>query len=324
MIDSNEIQTLFNNPEDSYVIHCAYFEEDMPVGSLKKIICVHAKNLNSTDSREFSIYNFASKNDIPHDDIEDWFDDLELSILDEFNSFLKEKSRCSFIYFGEEEGQGLILDELKRIFETRNKADAQKIFKEIPINRRKNIPYIFQFDNSDKNLKNFIKRFNENEIPTTFLSEGEEGANFEKKQYNKIRESVSCKIDCMIKVLNSHRNKSSSQKATGAVDIQSLKPVDIIKNMNIKSWAWLIGIAIAIFSAGYGSNEFFENKELEAVNEENDKLKKTINKSELDSEQIKTFLIDSIQKSYSDKEELKGLDTEKKADTVVGPTNKKI
>lgn len=297
MIEHIEIQALFNNPEDSYVIHFAYIEVDNVASSHKKIISIHAKNLNSTDSREFSIDNFAAKNDIPVEDLEDWFDDIELSILDEFNSFLKEKSVCNFIYYGGDDGQGLILDELKRIFEARNRADANKFFKEIPSSKRKNLPFLFQFDEQDKSIKSFIKHYNNKKLPIAFLSNGEEGVNFERKHFNKVRESVLCKVDFIIKILNIFKNKTTpitSNSISNSVDLESLKPSAIFKHMNAKSWAFLFGGLAAIFSLGMWVNSLVSTNENNVLESKNKELIEKIEKNDTDFKQRESYLVDSI------------------------------
>jgi len=297
MIENIEIQALFNNPEDSYVIHFAYLEIDNIASSQKKIISIHTKNLNSTDSREFSIDNFAAKNDIPLEDLEDWFDDIELSILDEFNSFLKEKSICHFIYYGGDDGQGLILDELKRIFEARNRTEANKVFKEIPSSKRKNIPFLFQFDEQDKSIKSFIKKHNDNKLPIAFLSNGEEGVNFERKHFNKVRESVLCKVDFIIKILNVSKNKIApiiQNSNTTSVDLESLKPSEIFKHMNTKSWAFFIGAVVGLFSLGMWVNSLINTNENNNLKNRNKELIKELEVNKTGYEKREPFLIDSM------------------------------
>lgn len=263
----NEIQALFINPEDSYAIHYSYLDVDSSDGVFKKIISIHARNLDSSDSREFSIDKYVLKNDIPLDDIEDWLDEVELIVLDDFNSFLREKSSCNFIFFGEDNGQGLILNELERVFEARNSAESNKHFKEIPPSKRKSIFYLFQFDSQDKSVKDFIKLYNQNNLPTGFLTNGGEGACFEKRQFNKVRASVICKIDFIIRLLNSHSstNPKISENIGQAVDLENLKPSVILKNMNLKSWLWLIGIIGFIFSAGLGLGKFLNTNRVEQL-----------------------------------------------------------
>jgi hypothetical protein len=297
MIENIEIHALFTNPEDSYVIHFAYLETENIASSQKKIISIHAKNINSTDSREFSIDNFAAKNDIPLEDLEDWFDDIELSILDEFNSFLKEKSICNFIYYGSDDGQGLILDELKRIFEARNRADANKVFKEIPSSKRKNIPFLFQLDEQDKSIKSFIKQYNNNKLPTAFLSNGEEGVNFERKHFNKVRESVLCKIDFIIRILNVSKNKlkpvTQKSKIT-SVDLESLKPSEIFKHMNTKSWSFFIGAVIALFSLGMWVNNLINTNENNKLKDSNEKLIEKLQLNKTNYKERESLIIDSL------------------------------
>ncbi len=294
-----EIKALFTNPEDSYVIHFTYLEKEVQGRSIKKVIAIHAKNLNSTDSREFSIENFASQNDIPFDDLDQWFDDIELAILDEFNSFLKEKAQCNFIYWTEDDGQGLILDELKRIFEARNKAESQKTFKQIPTGSRRSIPYLFKFNEQEITLKGFIKQNNSDRLPIAFLTNHEEGACFEKREYQKIRASILCKIDFFIKVLSASKDQNH-QEATksSAVDIEGLKPIDIIKNMNFKSWLILSGIVLGLLSSGWGLGRYLNTTEEENLKKELKELRKSTDNEKSELNKNNAVAIDSINKIH--------------------------
>ncbi|UTW66372.1 hypothetical protein KFE94_17230 [bacterium SCSIO 12643] len=323
MISDVEITALFSNPEDTYVIHYAYMVVDDANGSSKKIISVYAKNLNSTDSREFSIDKISANHDIPKEDINDIFDDLEEIVLDDFNSFLKEKSKCHFIYYGEEDGLGLILDELKRIFEARNKLDAKKKFKEIPTAKRKSIPYLFQFNDSDKSLKKFVKKYNENKLPTGFLSCDEEGVSFEKGAYNKVRESVLCKVDFLVTLLNSERNQTSqSSPYLGPLDIETIRPIDILKNLNIKSWILLSGIVAAIFGGGWGLNSWINSGENKDLQKKNEALKAEIEKSKSDHFEQLSKVADSLNTLNSEKIQKIQNKYESKLDSILSDTSK--
>lgn len=324
MNSQTEINVLFNSPEDSYVIHYSFIEADGINSHLNKIISIHAKNLNSSDSREFSIEKTASKNDIPIEDLQDWFDDLELTILDEFNSFLKEKSKCIFIYYCEEDGQGLILDEIKRIFDARNKSYAKKTFKIIPTSNRKSIPFIFRFSNQDKGLKSFIKKFNQDKLPNGFLTNGEESVSFEKKLFNKIRESISCKIDFIISLLNSENNKSTlyyTKQDNTVINLEDQNLWELIKKFNVKSWGILIAIAIVIFSGGMFLNRILNSKEKNNLIEENTGYKETIELLNKENLKRNIFIIDSVTNVYSKKIELKKEEYDHKLDSILKNRN---
>lgn len=300
MAKIKEIQELFRDPEDSYAIHYSYLDLDSSNGVFKKVISIHARNLDSSDSREFSIDSYVLKKDIPLEDIEDWLDEVELIVLDDFNSFLREKYNCNFIFFGEGNGQGLILNELQRIFEARNTAESNKQFKEISSSNRKSVYYLLQFDSQAKSLKDFIKLYNKGTLPTGFLTNGSEGACFEKKQFNKVRESITCKIDFIIRLLNSINSGEIINKGDNneALDLENMKPGAILKNMNIKSWLWLIGIAVAIFGAGAGFNNYFNSNQVKELTLEKKSLETELKNNKTNSKKIKERVSDSISKVY--------------------------
>jgi len=303
---TNEIQSLFSNPEDSYVLHYSYLDVDSSDGVFKKVISIHAKNLDSSDSREFAIDKYVLKNDISIEDIDDWLDDVELAVLDEFNSFLREKSNCKFIYFDDTNGQGLILNELERIFESRNSSESNKKFKQIPRSNRKSLFYLFQFDSQNKSLKDFIKLFNNNNLPLAFLTNAEEGSCFEKRHFNKLRASILCKIDFIIALLNSHNAEPNKNKVedVNTVDLENLKPSQVLKNMNIKSWGILIGILIAVFSLGAWVNSLTSTNNDNNLKDKNQKLLDSIKTNKSIFEKREAYLIDSLNSNFENLKEV--------------------
>lgn len=249
MIEFNKITNLFAKPNQAYLIFGCFTIRQGVNGFTKKIVSIQCKNLASTDSREFSIEKTATKNDITLDDINDWFDDLELHVLDEFNSFLKEKAECSFLYYSED-GKGLILDEIKRLFENANKQESKKIFIDVPQVRRIDIPSLFNYTENERELKGFLLKHNNNQLPAYFLSVGEEEVSFDNKQFNKVRNSINCKIDCLIKILSENKESNNTKNVSNPIDIEEITFGKLMKNLTLKSWLILLGIASGIFLFG--------------------------------------------------------------------------
>src|SRR5438552_1601010 len=122
-----EILLIKQNPEDVYVIHSSYGKTDNLDHFHPRFYCIYIKNIDASYSNKFSIEKYASKSGIGINDISDWYDDLEISILDELNSLLKAKSECQFIYWAED-GNELILDLIKSRFDELNNDGNNKEF----------------------------------------------------------------------------------------------------------------------------------------------------------------------------------------------------
>jgi hypothetical protein len=251
-----EISAVRDNPEDVYVIHCSqYINENRNVYP-KRVSCIYLQNLNGSESQRFSLEKFASKNGIEVAGIEDWYDELEYYVLDEFNTFLRTRSHCTFIYWLEE-GHGLVLDCVKERYDELNK-EEDKQFHTLSPSNRKTVQYLVKkvYPSSDnhKELKQFIKYYNHDQVVPGYLNAAEESVCFDKKEFQKIETSVVAKVTFFVSLINDCAATSPlSQKDANIdpVDLQSLSPLALMRRLSLKSWGWLIGIFIA--SGGIGT-----------------------------------------------------------------------
>jgi hypothetical protein len=275
---TKEIAAIQSSPEDIYVIHCSQSAAGNVNHYNPRISCIYVQNLNSSEGLKFSIEKYASKNKIDINDITDWYDDLEIYVLDDFNTFLKSKLHCTFIYWAEE-GKELLLDIIKSRYEELNKEDDKKAFCRVPISNRKTVQHlvkkVFQDDEIPKDLKQFIKHHNNEQLINGFLNNAEESICFDKKDFNTIGTSVVSKVDFFISVINDYSSRDTMQVKdvnSDAIDLQSMNPFSLLRRLNIKSWLLLI----SIFSAGIGIGKYFLSQEINTLQNDKSQLEKEI------------------------------------------------
>jgi hypothetical protein len=269
-----EISAIQSNPEDVYVIHCSQYTDENRNHYPRRISCVYIQNLNGSESQKFSIDKYAVKNDIDLADIEDWYDELEVYVLSDFNTFLRMKMNCIFIYWLEE-GQELMLNALQARYEELNSRDVDKPFYVLSSSNKKTIQNLVnKVDPASAactDLKQFIKYHNQDKIFSGFLNTAEESVCFDKKDFNKIETSVMVKVGFFVSLINTCSTADVNgkiQPKNDPVDIQSLSPLDLFRRLSIKSWIWFIGIIIS--SAGIGT--YFYSRQITDLKNQNTQL----------------------------------------------------
>lgn len=287
---SKEIPALLESPEDVYVVHFSHGATNNRAHFCPRIFCIYVQNMNGSESIKFSIENIAIKQKVPIDDIIYWYDELELSLLDEFDAFLRSKNNCTFIYWVEDYKE-LILDVIKSRFEELNKVEKRS-FCEIPIANRKSIHFLVcKIErNVSRDLKRFINAFNKNTPIAGFLSLAEEQQYFEKKDFSKIGASVVAKVSFFVRIIIELVNQPPLSAAPGLpnpepFDIRPLTPKQLFKNLNVASWLIIGGAMVSAFTFGMWLNNILNNEDLK------DKSKK------LDLTEFNLFLTsDSLKK----------------------------
>jgi hypothetical protein len=289
-----EISAIQSNPEDVYVIHYSQYMDENRSHYPRRVSCIYVQNLNGSESQKFSIDKYAVKNDIDLAAIEDWYDDLEIYVLSDFNTFLRTKMHCTFIYWLEE-GQELMLNAIQARYEELNNGEVDKSFYVLSSSNKKVIQNLVSKVDPDStaytDLKKFIKYHNQDKILPGFLNTAEESVCFDKKDFSKIETSVVVKVSFFVSLINTCSTVESKQKKdpnNDPIDIQSLSPRALLRRLNIKSWAWFIGIIISSFGIGTSlsisqvtqlknQNTEFQNQLTEAKKQYEDSLRKYSN-----------------------------------------------
>lgn len=195
------LKKLTEDPSKVLFIHYSQSNtyDDDDYGNISPIITtIVIKSLDGQIDKQFAIHFEADKADIPKDEIQDSYRDLELRILKSFNDFARRHSECNWIHWDMKNihfGFEAIKHRYEKIF-----GNLREYF-EIPINNKKNLRNIIEgmygenFVAGPDMLKSLLK-FNSGNIENNaFLSSSRESTEFENKNFTNVIQSVDLKVD---------------------------------------------------------------------------------------------------------------------------------
>lgn len=247
-IARNNLELLTSNPSKVLFIHYAKsntYDEDY--GNISPIITsIVIKSLDHSIDQQFAIHFEADKADIPKDQIQDSYRDLEMRILKLFNDFVRRHNGCIWvhwdmmnIHFGFE----AIKHRHEKIF-----GDAND-YVEIPSNNKKNLRIILEgmygenFVNNGDKLKNLVSCNTQRTVSNVYLSEDSESQEFQNKNFNEVIKSVEMKVDFI---------KSATSKLTKSKLIVENRNgyaifIGVIVHPIFQLIGWIVGILGFIF-----------------------------------------------------------------------------
>ncbi|MEA5425402.1 hypothetical protein [Arcicella lustrica] len=202
------LKKLTEDPNKVLFIHYSQsntFDDD-DYGSISPIITsIVIKSLDGQIDQQFAIHFEADKADIPIDEIQNSYRDLELRILKAFNSFVKRHSDCNWIHWDMKNihfGFEGIKHRYEKIFGNLND------FNEIPVNNKKNLFDIIEkiygekFVDGSDTLKSLMKCNSNNIDNNAYLSSAVESTEFGRKNFVNVIKSVDLKVDFIKKATN--------------------------------------------------------------------------------------------------------------------------
>ncbi|MDD2530720.1 MAG: hypothetical protein PHN41_05770 [Bacteroidales bacterium] len=174
------------------------FEED-DYGNISPIItAIVIKSLDNQIDQQFAIHLEADKADIPIDEIQDSYRDLELRMIKSFNNFVQRHNDCIWfhwdmknIHFGFE----AIKHRYEKIF------GNLKDYNEIPIRNKINLRNIIEgmygenFADGSDLLYSLLKCNSGNIENNVYLNSSDESTEFGYKHFENIIKSVDFKVD---------------------------------------------------------------------------------------------------------------------------------
>lgn len=213
------------------------------------ITSIVIKSLDGQIDQQFAIHLEADKADIPIDEIQYSYRDLELRILKSFNDFTKRHAGCNWIHWDMKNihfGFEAIKHRYEKIF------GDLKDYIEIPINNKKNLRDIVEgmygdnFVDGPDTLKSLFICNSKNIDNNLYLSTGIESTEFERKNFDNVLKSVDLKVDFIKKATKKliQRTLSVSNKNGYAIF------VDIVNHPIVTFVGWIVGIIgliLAIF-----------------------------------------------------------------------------
>lgn len=225
--------------------------DDDDYGNISPIITsIVIKSLDGRIDKQFAIHLEADKADIPIDQIQDSYRELELRILKLYNNFVKRHLDCFWIHWDMKNihfGFEAIKHRYEKIFENLNE------YCEIPNNKKRNLRDILEgmygenFVKTTDTFKGLMLCNSKNIEDPNYLSSVDESQQFENKNFISVIKSVDLKVDFI---------KKSTKKLVNKKLIVSSKNnyaifVDMVDHPIFTFIGWivgLIGLLIAIFT----------------------------------------------------------------------------
>ncbi len=202
------LRKLTEDPSKVLFIHYSQsntFDED-DYGNISPIITsIVVKSLDDQIDQQFAIHFEADKADIPIDEIQYSYRELELRILKSFNDFVRRHNECNWIHWDMKNihfGFEAIKHRYEKIF------GDLKDYNEIPINNKKNLRNIIEgmygedFVDGSDTLKAILKCNYGNVDNNVYLSSNIESTEFERKNFINVIKSVDLKVESIRKITN--------------------------------------------------------------------------------------------------------------------------
>jgi hypothetical protein len=207
------VEGLRNNPSQTLVIHYSRQNlNDNESGiATPRIIAIMIKSLDGKQNNCFAIHYEAEKADIILENITDYYDQLEERLLRSFNNFVKANRECKWIHwdindvhFGFEAIKHrycVMIDEEGKDFQeisNHNRINLNSLLKDIYGSNYEKEPL----------LENLMKTNNGGITKTGYLTIEEEANEFKKLAFPAILESLRCKVNFLLEVVDKTINSN--------------------------------------------------------------------------------------------------------------------
>lgn len=186
--------------------------DDDDYGNISPIITsIVIKSLDGQTDKQFAIHLEADKADIPKDQIQDSYRELELRILKLYNDFVRRHLDCFWIHWDMKNihfGFEAIKHRYEKIFESLDD------YCEIPNNKKKNLRSIIEgmygdnFVSGPDMLKALMLCNSDNVEDYAYLSRDNESSQFENKNFIAVIRSVDSKVEFIKKATKKLSNKT--------------------------------------------------------------------------------------------------------------------
>lgn len=194
-------------PGNSLVIH--YSRQDLNDNekgmATPRIIAIMIKSLDGKTTDCFAIHHEAEKAKVILENITDYYDQLEERVIRGFNAFVKTHSGCKWLHWDMNDvhfGFDAIKHRYKVLIDEEGKG-----FEEVPFHNRININEIVKDIygsnyEKDPQLDNLMRTNSKGHLKEDFLTLPEEAAAFKQLDFPKILESLRCKVNFLLDVIN--------------------------------------------------------------------------------------------------------------------------
>jgi len=239
------IEELENKRDNVLVIHysCESFY-DIKDGRTPRITSIAIRNFSTGQTVSFSIHKCAEQQQVPQEEIDSRYDELEKLMLDEYFDFIKSRHGYTFLHwnmrdinygFQAIEHRYSVLGGEPFVIDDSRKVDLARLLIAIY-----GVNYIGHKPNG--RLHNLVEY---NHITMKDVMSGaEEAAAFEEKEFVKLHQSTLRKVDIMANILERVIDGSLKTKASWW-DIHGIHPAILIEVVT-KHWVWSVLVAIAV------------------------------------------------------------------------------
>ena len=240
----SRIDRIFDSPEDVIVVHysCESFY-DIKDGRTPRVTSIAVRNLESGQTESFSIHKIAEQKQIPFEEIDARYDELEREMLDEYFKYIQLNQSKTWVHWNMRDvnyGFQAIEHRFKALGGTPVALPENKKF---DLARALISIYGIQYI-SHPRLENLIDK---NHVThRAFLNGKQEADAFEGKEYVKLHQSTLRKVDIFANILERIANGSLKTNAKW-YQIYGVHPkilIEIIRN----HWMYSLLGAIALIA----------------------------------------------------------------------------
>ncbi|OJW79371.1 MAG: hypothetical protein BGO69_19460 [Bacteroidetes bacterium 46-16] len=203
-----KLKRLIIDPSKVLIVHYSQLRTyDDEYGEISPLVsAIVIKSLDGSFERHFAVHLEADKANIPIEEIENSYRDLEFMTLKAFNEFVKRHDDDVWVHW-DMKNIHFGFEAIKHRFEKIFAGLSKERYEEIPMRNKVNLALVLEgmygeeyIDGPDK-LRSLIAYNNGAVLDRQYLSLEYEGLEFENKNYSAVLNSLDCKTDFICKAV---------------------------------------------------------------------------------------------------------------------------
>jgi hypothetical protein len=204
------LEGLQNGSSQAFVIHYSRqnLNDNEEGRATPRIVAIMTKSIDGRETHCFAIHHEAEKADIISEEIDNYYDMLEERLLRSFNSFVGQNRNCMWLHWDMNDvhfGFEAIKHRYLVLCENTDE------FNDIPVHNRININELLKNIFGSKyekepRFENLMKTNNDGGVMEGFLSVTNEAKEFKKLGFPAILESLRCKVNFLLEVIDKAYN----------------------------------------------------------------------------------------------------------------------